>query len=178
MKTDPIEFFPNSVDHLKWLIGWVLIMLLAIPLTDSFAADDSTQGFQSTGGAQKCPPTPPDLLGPFYEPNAPLRAAVGEGYVLRGRVMSSEDCSPLPQARIEFWMAGPDGIYSNGYRATVLPDEAGVYRFESHRPPSYLSRPPHIHVRVSAEGYQPLITQHYPVAGSSGSDFDLVLVPK
>ncbi len=27
----------------------------------------------------KCEPTPEDHLGPFYEPNAPLRSKVGKG---------------------------------------------------------------------------------------------------
>jgi hypothetical protein len=28
----------------------------------------------------KCTPTPADSLGPFYAPDAPVRAKVGEGY--------------------------------------------------------------------------------------------------
>lgn len=122
-------------------------------------------------------PTRPDALGPFYKPNAPLRNSVGSGYKLSGTVMSSEDCSPIPQARIEFWMAGPDGAYRDDYRATVIADEAGEYNFESHKPPSYLSRPPHIHMRVTAEGFKTLITQHYPKDGANSGEFDLVLIP-
>ena len=124
-----------------------------------------------------CAPTPPDTLGPFYKPRAPLRDSVGKGYELSGRVMSSRDCSPIPQARIELWMAGPDGDYKDNCRATAIPDESGKYRFESHVPPSYLRRPPHIHVRVTADGYKPLITQHYPDDGAISGHFDLVLIP-
>lgn len=125
-----------------------------------------------------CTPTRPEPLGPFYKPNAPLRDSVGRGYELSGRVMSSRDCSPIPQARIEFWMAGPDGDYKDDYRATVIAGEAGKYRFESHIPPSYLRRPPHIHMRVTADGFKTLITQHYPEAGSGTGEFDLVLIPE
>jgi len=98
-----------------------------------------------------CTPTVPEALGPFYRPNAPVRDRVGQGYVLRGRVMSSRDCSPIAQAGIELWMAGPDGDYTDDYRATVIPNDSGEYRFECHMPPSYLRRPPHIHMRITAK---------------------------
>jgi protocatechuate 3,4-dioxygenase beta subunit len=75
-------------------------------------------------------------------------------------------------------MAGPDGQYTDDYRATQLVGEDGAYRFESNFPPPYSGRPPHIHVRVSAEGYQTLITQHYPQKGVTSADLDLVLVPQ
>jgi protocatechuate 3,4-dioxygenase beta subunit len=127
--------------------------------------------------AMQCEPTREDHLGPFYEPNAPLRSTVGQGYVLSGKVRSATDCSPLAEARIEFWLAGPSGRYADDYRATVLTDEAGAYRFESNFPPGYRGRPPHIHVRVSAPGFRTLITQHYPEKGRTEASFELVLVP-
>jgi protocatechuate 3,4-dioxygenase beta subunit len=126
--------------------------------------------------AAVCPPTEPDMEGPFYTPNAPMRSSVGKGYVLKG-IVRSTDCSPIPGATIELWLAGPDGVYSDAYRATIVADSAGVYRFESHVPTPYTGRPPHIHLRVSAKGYQVLITQHYPEAGKTEASFDLVLVP-
>lgn len=39
-----------------------------------------------------CAPTRPDALGPFYIPDAPLRASVGSGYVLAGTVRAAESC--------------------------------------------------------------------------------------
>jgi hypothetical protein len=54
------------------------------------------------GGPANCKPTQPDMLGPFYEPGAPVRANVGSGYVLSGTVLSAEECKPIPNARIEF----------------------------------------------------------------------------
>ena len=125
-----------------------------------------------------CPPTQPGALGPFYKPNAPVRDSVGYGYELRGSVMSSRDCAPIPKARIELWMAGPDGDYRDDYRAMVIANESGEYRFESHPPPSYSGRPPHIHVRVTADGFKTLVTQHYPQAGSKKGQLDLVLIPE
>lgn len=125
----------------------------------------------------KCAPTAPDSMGPFYKPDAPLRASVGTGYGLTGRVKSAHDCAPIPNARIEFWLTNPEGRYDDQHRATVVADDAGVYRFESNRPRDYGFRPPHIHIRVTADGFRSLVTQHYPEEGASNAAFDLVLVP-
>lgn len=146
----------------------LIILFLAVMLSFGLGA-------QALG--ETCVPTKEDMLGPFYEPDAPVRSSVGKGYVLSGVVKSSSDCSPIKNARIEFWLTGPDGKYGDAYRATVFSDNGGTYTFESNRPESYFFRPPHIHIRVSAQGFQPLITQHYPEKGTSGSSFDLILIP-
>lgn len=127
--------------------------------------------------AQKCAPTPPDMLGPFYKPNAPVRSSVGTGYVLSGTVRSSADCKPVRNAKIEFWLVGPDGRYDDAFRATVYADDSGMYTFESNSPKPYAGRPPHIHVMVTAEGFDQLITQHYPEEGAKNASWDLVLTP-
>ncbi len=124
-----------------------------------------------------CKPTAPDALGPFYQPGAPERARVGQGYRLSGVVRSAADCAPIPGARLEFWLAGPDGNYDDAHRATVLSGAEGAYRFESNFPPQYASRPPHIHLKVSAPGFKTLVSQHYPVAGDTQGTMDLVLIP-
>ena len=128
-------------------------------------------------GATNCPPTKPDSLGPFYQPDAPMRSDLGTGYVLKGTVRSSVDCSIIPEARVEVWQAGPDGTYTDPFRATLIADPQGQYRLQTERPPSYSSRPPHIHIRVTAPGHGLLITQHYPEKEASEGTFDLVLVP-
>ncbi len=124
-----------------------------------------------------CAPTRPDALGPFYKANAPLRAKVGSGHVLKGVVRSAPGCGPIAGARLEFWLAGPNGQYDDDHRATVLADAAGAYRFESNYPPPYAGRPSHIHARVSAERHQTLVTQYYPPPNSTEGTFDLVLTP-
>jgi len=131
---------------------------------------------QASDSPEECQPTASDALGPFYEPGAPLRDSVGEGYALSGVVRASPGCSPIPNAQIEIWMAGPDGQYSDDYRATLFSDENGAYRFESHFPPPYAGRPSHHHLRVSAAGFETLVTQHYPKEGQSEATFDVVLV--
>jgi protocatechuate 3,4-dioxygenase beta subunit len=124
-----------------------------------------------------CKPTEPDMLGPFYKPNAPMRSSVGKGYVLQGTVRSSKDCAPVPRATIEFWLVGPDGEYDDAHRATIISDAAGSYLFESNLPQPYSGRPPHIHIRVSARGFKTLVTQHYSQPGKNNAQFDLVLIP-
>ena len=124
----------------------------------------------------KCEPTLADYLGPYYEPDAPVRSSVGKGYNLEGVIMSSTDCSPIANARIEFWLTSPAGSYDDDHRATLFSDGTGGYSFESNLPPDYSGRPPHIHIRISAEGFKTLATQHYPIRGQPSGIFDIVLV--
>lgn len=132
----------------------------------------------SRAAGADCPPTAHDEIGPFYRPDAPVRAKVGEGYVLTGRVLSSEGCRPLPGSRIEFWLVGPEGRYGDAYQATVHSMADGGYRFECAPPPAYVGRPPHIHLMVTAAGHERLITQHYPQPGTTTAEMDLVLEPR
>jgi protocatechuate 3,4-dioxygenase beta subunit len=125
----------------------------------------------------ECPPTRPDMLGPFYEPDAPLRTSVGKGYLMTGTLKSARDCTPIAGAAIEIWLTNPRGQYDDQHRATVIANDAGAYRFESNRPTNYGFRPPHVHLRITAEGYEPLVTQHYPAEGADHARFDIVLIP-
>jgi protocatechuate 3,4-dioxygenase beta subunit len=146
-----------------------LLVLVALTLT---AIGGLASGSEASPA---CRPTRADALGPFYEPRAPVRAKVGTGYVLTGRVLAARTCRAIPRARIEFWLANPEGEYDDAHRATVFAGRRGGYRFESNKPPSYESRPPHIHIRVGAHGFRTLVTQHYPRAGRSSAVFNLVL---
>ena len=128
------------------------------------------------GEPANCKPTQPDMLGPFYEPGAPVRTSVGSGYVLSGAVLATAECKPIPNAHIEFWLANPRGDYDDAHRATVFAGQRAEYRFESNVPISYGGRPPHIHVRVRAPGYEELVAQHYPERGQRKANFDLVLL--
>lgn len=93
---------------------------------------------------------------------------------MRGRVLTT-GCRSIARARVEFWLANPQGTYDDAHRATVIASRTGGYRFGSNRPPAYQGRPPHIHVRVTARGFRTLVTQHYPKAGSNTAVFNLVL---
>jgi protocatechuate 3,4-dioxygenase beta subunit len=124
-----------------------------------------------------CTPTAGDEMGPFYRPDAPFRTSVGSGYLLIGTVKSAADCSPVANARIELWMTGPDGRYGDAWRATLFSAENGTYYFTSHPPTEFGSRRPHIHIRATAPGFLPLVTQHYPPEAAGEGLFDLVLIP-
>lgn len=126
---------------------------------------------------KKCEPTPADFLGPYYKPDAPVRSRIGEGYILVGEVVSATNCAPISNARIEFWLTNPAGLYDDDHRATVFSDGTGQYNFQCNFPPDYSGRPPHIHIRISAEGYKTLATQHYPTRGDSTGKVEIVLVP-
>lgn len=122
-----------------------------------------------------CVPTRPDAEGPFYVPGAPERASTGRGLVVAGAVRSAANCTPLAGARLEWWSANPRGRYDDDHRATQRADGEGRYRYETDFPPSYGFRRPHLHVRVSAPGHRPLVTQIYPKSGQPAVDFDFVL---
>jgi catechol 1,2-dioxygenase len=140
------------------------------------SSTETAESHAAAGGPANCKPTQPDMLGPFYEPGAPVRTRVGSGYVLSGAVLSAQECKPIPNAHIEFWLANPRGDYDDAHRATVFAGESGTYRLESNVPVSYGGRPPHIHVRVRASGYEELVTQHYPQRNQRKANFDLVLL--
>jgi catechol 1,2-dioxygenase len=149
---------------------------MAQPSKKSPSTETAESHAAAGGEPADCKPTQPDMLGPFYEPGAPVRTRVGRGYVLSGTVLAAEQCKPIPNAKIEFWLANPTGDYDDAHRATVFADKRGEYRFESNVPVSYGGRPPHIHVRVRAPGYEELVTQHYPERGQRKANFDLVLL--
>jgi protocatechuate 3,4-dioxygenase beta subunit len=152
---------------MRWLrVAFIFLVLLIMSAAAAITAK-----------AETCKPTEPDMLGPFYKSGAPVRSAVGKGYIMTGMVKSARDCSAIKAARIEFWLVNPGGSYDDDHRATVFSDATGSYRFESNMPQPYSGRPPHIHIRVSAEGHKTLITQHYPEKGKTQAPFDLVLVP-
>ena len=130
---------------------------------------------EAQAAALKCSPTPQDEIGPFYRPNAPVRNTIGTGYVLRGVVRDATTCLPVSGARIEFWQAGPGGVYGDTYRATIFSDSKGRYRLETSMPPPYARRPSHIHILVDMRGYAGLITQHYPKRGAKSALMDLVM---
>lgn len=121
--------------------------------------------------------TTTDILGPFYRPNSPLRqnllmgTETGTRIQLTGMVKHNDCVSPYKKAKIELWHCDDHGVYDNAstefrYRGTTYSDNEGRYSFDTVLPVSYdagggLIRPAHFHLMVTAEGYQPLVTQLY-----------------
>jgi protocatechuate 3,4-dioxygenase beta subunit len=88
-----------------------------------------------------------------------VRAVVGTGHVLTGTVRSARDCGPIAGARVELWPEIAGKGHPDDQRATVLTGPDGRYRFQS-------DPPEHIHMLVSADGFEPVASNRYhPRAG-------------
>jgi Carboxypeptidase regulatory-like domain len=112
----------------------------------------------------------PDTLSPSYRPGAPVRAVVGQGHVLTGTVRSSRDCAPVAGARVELWPEIAGQGHPDSQRATVLTAADGGYRFQS-------DPPEHIHMLVSAQGFEPVASNRYHPEGRAAGRFDILLTP-
>lgn len=144
---------------------------------------------------QRRVPTAAQTAGPFYPPGplperdndlvsvkgGPL--AKGEITLLSGNVITM-DGRPLAAARVEIWQCNADGRYHHPRDSNDMPidpnfqgygemvtDAEGAYRFRTIKPVPYPGRTPHIHVRVTAPGLAPLITQLY-IAGYAQNESD------
>jgi protocatechuate 3,4-dioxygenase beta subunit len=145
------------------------------------AATATAVGMLATGapgGSAACRPTPGDTPGPFDRLDAPRRAKIGTGHVLRGRVLRAGDCAPVARARVILWQAGPNGyVYRPGGRGSVMTDRAGRFRFEGPVPASSGLRPPHIHMAVIHPDYEELLTRYVVRRGATSGQMRIVLTP-
>jgi protocatechuate 3,4-dioxygenase beta subunit len=119
--------------------------------------------------ATRVPPTMAQTEGPYYKANPPQRASLiepgipGDRFVVTGYVMTI-GCTPVPNARVDFWQADGNGNYDNsGYRLRgyQLTDASGLYRLETVYPGLYPGRTRHIHAKVNAPNGPLLTTQIY-----------------
>jgi protocatechuate 3,4-dioxygenase beta subunit len=122
-------------------------------------------------------PTTTDILGPFYRPNAPFKTDLiqpgtkGEVLHFNGTVFGKDGKTPLQNALVEIWHCNENGEYDNTsddyvYRASAKTSADGKYSFKTILPVPYaagptLTRPAHIHMRVSNTNMQDLVTQIY-----------------
>ncbi len=130
------------------------------------------------------PVTPGDAEGPFYPVEIPTdsdndllhvmgRESVSPGQMayVHGKVMDRQG-NVIDGARVEIWQCDHGGVYHHpedtgtqdenfqGFGAMVTNRE-GEYHFRTLRPVPYTGRTPHIHYRVSADGFDRLTTQLY-----------------
>jgi protocatechuate 3,4-dioxygenase, beta subunit len=136
--------------------------------------------------AQSLLPTPADMLGPYYPDVLPAdqdsdlvqirgqtKEAAGRRLRLAGRVLETTG-QPVPQARVEIWQTDANGRYIHSQVAsgkardpffqgfgTAVTGADGGFAFRTVVPVAYGRRPPHVHVRVLAEGRAPFVTQLY-----------------
>ncbi len=114
-----------------------------------------------------------NIEGPFYKRGAPSRSVLvgagdeGERLVIRGSVRSTT-CEHVAKATIDVWQANVKGDYDlDGFRfrGRMIADGRGRWQLHSIVPGRYLNgrryRPAHIHVKVSAPGFDTLTTQLY-----------------
>ena len=124
-------------------------------------------------------PTTTDILGPFYRPGAPFRTNLnpadfhGDILHLSGTIFRDDERTPLQDCLVEIWQCKQDQLYDNvsddfSYRASQKTNASGKYKFITAIPIPYpndenpdIFRPAHIHMRISTEGQQDLITQIY-----------------
>lgn len=139
----------------------------------------ATLAVRLNAAADSCQATPPNIEGPYWRANAPfltnLRAGVsgGEPLVVRGRILSATECTPVTGAVLDIWQADHEGYYDldrgdsgkSYLRGRIRAGAAGHYLFETIKPSAYgisgRVRPAHIHFKVAAPGHRSLTTQLY-----------------
>lgn len=135
--------------------------------------------------------TPRETSGPFYpvaeqedkdydltQISGKNKSAQGEIIWLQAEVIDL-DGRPLKNATVELWQANSVGRYSHPFdsnRAPIDPNfqgwaivktnDKGIVRFKTIFPGAYPAssnwiRPPHIHFKLTKDGYQELTTQMY-----------------
>jgi protocatechuate 3,4-dioxygenase beta subunit len=119
---------------------------------------------------EQCKPTPPNDLGPFYKRLAPEAASLrapgdpGMPLAVSGRILNTRG-EKLSGAVLEVWQTNHVGHYDvegYRYRAKLIADASGAYKFDSVVPGHYPDRVcQHIHYLVTAPGHKPLVTQLY-----------------
>lgn len=132
--------------------------------------------FNGNGYVGDCETTS-DILGPFYRPDSPvknnlvIKGEKGVPVELLGKIKHQDCTTPYKNAKVELWHCDGNGVYDNTstdfkYRGTTFSDEKGNYSFQTILPVPYdvgngQIRPAHFHMMITAEGYQPLVTQLY-----------------
>lgn len=124
-------------------------------------------------------PTTTDVLGPFYRPGAPTRTNInpqgfkGQIFHVSGTVFKEDGKTPFKHALVEIWQCNENRVYDNTsdefkHRGSQKIGADGKYHFIAMHPIPYpafedsdLWRPAHIHLLISGEGQQDLITQIY-----------------
>lgn len=165
-----MKYFYSMIIMLNKFIRF-LILILFIFITACTSTAEIPTPIATNTQIKTCPPTLDDEVSPSYIPNSPEKNIVGTGHVITGVVLSSVDCKPIANAKLEFWPEYKGLGHPDSARATFFTDENGQYRFEC-------DQPEHIHMRISAEGYVTIGVNSYHPEGASEGTFDIVLRPE
>ena len=161
-----------------WLLALLLVVLTAGVVAAVATSENSGTGAEnvgddgvaeltapapdvpaSTGGTEQanCEATESNPGGTNnYQPDAPERDSLGDGFVIEGFVRQSAGCEPLEDVPVQVWLATETGGEQDN-RATVRTDADGRYRIET--PPTVPQfGEPNIHVGIDQErlGYEPV----------------------
>jgi protocatechuate 3,4-dioxygenase beta subunit len=118
--------------------------------------------------------------GPYYKQGSPERKKIaapgipGTGLTLSGRVFDTAG-KPVARAWLDFWHADGEGNYDNAgfnLRGHQYTDKNGRYKLVTVRPHPYLTRAPHIHVKVRAAEGSPVITTQLYFPGEKRNKTD------
>ena len=168
---------------------------LLLGTTALAALPSSLFALQGAALGMRLDPTPSDAEGPFYPVDIPEdsdndlvrvvgreSASPGRLAYVQGRVMD-RDGRRIDGARVEIWQCDHEGVYRHprapgepdpnfqGFGAMVT-DQEGNYHFRALRPVAYGRRTPHIHYRVTADGFDRLTTQLYVAEEADGNAAD------
>ncbi|MBZ0284597.1 MAG: hypothetical protein K8L97_27910 [Anaerolineae bacterium] len=128
--------------------------------------------------AQSCPLTVNEGGTLADIPQTVERAKVGEGFVLTGDVRDATTCLPIEDAQVTYWLVNESGEYDADHEGMASTNAQGAYRIESNRPGSY-GPEAHIHLAVSAPGYETVITVYILQSNDeSSANFLLALNPE
>jgi catechol 1,2-dioxygenase len=189
-----------------WLIAvgqdgeWPLFLDVWVEHAVEEVASSDREGSKGTIEGPFYVPNAPELGA---EGTLPTREdEKGTPLLLQGQV-TDVDGTPLPHAVVEIWHADDDGYYSSfapgipqwNLRGTLTTGEDGRYGVHTMRPAPYQIptdgscgaliraagwhawRPAHLHLKVAAQGHQPITTQLY-FPGDEHNDDDIASAVK
>ncbi|MER5736029.1 MULTISPECIES: carbohydrate-binding protein [unclassified Streptomyces] len=111
--------------------------------------------------------TLPQMEGPYFKPNSPLRSSMPDGAGTRLTVSGyvfGRACRPVSGVLLDFWQADANGAYDNTgfkFRGHQFTGADGSFKLTTIVPGLYPGRTRHLHVKVQAPGRPILTTQLY-----------------
>lgn len=129
-------------------------------------------------------PTPPQMEGPYFKPNSPLRDSLiqpgtqGTRLTVSGFVFGLT-CQPLSRVLLDWWQADVNGQYDNvgfRFRGHQFTDDRGAFKLTTIVPGLYPGRTRHLHVKVQAPN-QPILTTQLYFPGEPRNNTDPIFDP-
>ncbi|CAM5394999.1 Dioxygenase OS=Streptomyces rimosus subsp. rimosus (strain ATCC / DSM 40260 / JCM 4667 / NRRL 2234) OX=1265868 GN=SRIM_033485 PE=3 SV=1 [Streptomyces rimosus subsp. rimosus] len=129
-------------------------------------------------------PTPPQIEGPYFKPNSPLRDSLvqpgtqGTRLTVSGFVFGLT-CQPLSHVLLDWWQADANGNYDNvgfRFRGHQFTDQRGAFKLTTIVPGLYPGRTRHLHVKVQAPN-QPILTTQLYFPGEPRNNTDPLFNP-